>query len=97
MTGFFVMENEKKKIQPNYEELKKQSELTDLFIKYANGIKIDDKDVPKTEKGRATKAKELIEKVNKKIEKVSNEEMNVYNLKKKRLKQSIKEDDELKD
>lgn len=66
MTGFFVMENEKKKIQPNYEELKKQSELTDLFIKYANGIKIDDKDVPKTEKGRATKAKELIEKVNKK-------------------------------
>jgi hypothetical protein len=96
MTGFFVMENEKK-IQPNYEELKKQSELTDLFIKYANGIKIDDKDVPKTDKGRASKAKELIDRVNKKIEKVSNEEMNVYNLKKKRLKQSIKEDDELKD
>lgn len=90
------MENEKK-IQPNYEELKKQSELTDLFIKYANGIKIDDKDVPKTDKGRASKAKELIDRVNKKIEKVSNEEMNVYNLKKKRLKQSIKEDDELKD
>ena len=91
------MENEKKKIQPNYEELKKQSELTDLFIKYANGIKIDDKDVPKTDKGRASKAKELIDRVNKKIEKVSNEEMNVYNLKKKRLKQSIKDDDELKD
>lgn len=94
MTGFFVME-QKKKIQPNYEELKKQSELTDKLIKFADKIKIDDKDVPKTDKGRNTKVKELIERINKKIEKISEEEQDTYQLKKKRLKQKWnKENDE---
>jgi hypothetical protein len=55
--------------QINYEQLKKQSELTEKFIKLADNLKIDDKDVPKTEKGLITKAKELLEKVQKKIEK----------------------------
>ena len=95
MTGFFVMENEenkenKKRIQPNYEELKKQSELTDKFIKLANKLKIDDRDVPKTEKGRATKTKELIERLSKKLEKITEEETNVFQLKKKRSKQDWK-------
>lgn len=80
------MENEK--------DLKKQAELTDLFVKFADKIKIDDKDVPKTEKGMDTKAKELIEKLGKKIEKVSKEEMNVYNLKKKRLKNQINKEED---
>jgi ribosome-binding protein aMBF1 (putative translation factor) len=93
MTGFFVMENQKK-IQPNYEELKKQSELTDKFIKLANKLKIDDKDVPKTDKGRATKTKELIEKLNKKIEKITEEETDVFQLKKKRLKKDWKKHNE---
>jgi len=69
MTGFFIMENEEKKIQKNYEELKKKSDLTEKFIRFANQIEIDDKDIPRTEKGMETKAKELIEKLNKKIEK----------------------------
>jgi len=63
------MENEEKKIQKNYEELKKKSDLTEKFIRFANQIEIDDKDIPRTEKGMETKAKELIEKLNKKIEK----------------------------
>ena len=67
------METEKR-IQPNYDQLKKQSELTDKFIKLANRLKIDDKDVPKTEKGRATKTKELIEKLHKKLEKEEKKE-----------------------
>jgi hypothetical protein len=62
------MENEEKKIQSNFKELKKRSNLTEVFIKNANKIEIDDKDVPRTEKGMATKAKEIIEKLNKKIE-----------------------------
>lgn len=69
MTGFFIMENEEKKIQKNYEELKKKSDLTEKFIRFANQLEIDDKDIPRTEKGMETKAKELIEKLNKKIEK----------------------------
>ena len=70
MTGFFVMEaQENKRIQKNYDELKKQSERTERLIKLANQLKIDERDVPKTEKGRATKAKELIERLNKKLEK----------------------------
>ncbi len=55
--------------QDNYEQLKKQSELTEKFIRLADNLKIDDKDIPKTEKGLTTKAKELLEKVQKKIEK----------------------------
>ena len=50
-----------KKVQKNYEELKKKSELTESFIRLADQIQIDDKDVPKTEKGMNTKAKELLE------------------------------------
>lgn len=65
------MENEEKKIQSNFKELKKRSNLTEVFIKNANKIEIDDKDVPRTEKGMATKAKEIIEKLNKKIEKTN--------------------------
>lgn len=60
---------ENKRIQKNYDELKKQSERTERLIKLANQLKIDERDVPKTEKGRATKAKELIERLNKKLEK----------------------------
>ena len=62
------MENEKK-IQKDYDELKKKSDKTEKFIKLANQIQIEDKDVPKTEKGMASKVKELMEKLNKKIEK----------------------------
>ena len=47
MTGFFIMENEEKKIQKNYEELKKKSELTEKFIRFADKIEIDEKDIPK--------------------------------------------------
>ena len=32
-------------IQKNYEELKRKSELTEKFIKLANKLKIDDKDI----------------------------------------------------
>lgn len=60
---------ENKRIQKNYDELKKQSERTERLIKLADQLKIDERDVPKTEKGRATKAKELIERLNKKLEK----------------------------
>lgn len=62
------MENEKK-IQKNYEELKKKSDRTERLIKMIDQLNIDDKDVPKTEKGLQTKAKELMEKLNKKVEK----------------------------
>lgn len=68
MTGFFVMEQEKK-IQNNFEELKKQSELTEKFVKLVDQLKIDDKDIPKTEKGLNTKVKELMQKLEKKIDK----------------------------
>jgi len=57
------------KIQKNYEELKKKSELTEKFIKLADQLNIDDKDVPKTEKGMNTKVEELMEKIKKKLEK----------------------------
>lgn len=60
---------EVKKIQDNYEQLKKQSELTDMFIKIANDLKINDKKIPKTDKGFDKIAKDLIDKVNKKIAK----------------------------
>lgn len=77
MTGFFIyMENK---------DLKKQADLTDLFVKFADKIKIDDKDVPKTEKGMNTKAKELMEKLGRKIEKVSDEELKEYSKKKREL------------
>jgi uncharacterized protein (DUF3084 family) len=58
-----------KKLQENYDELKKISEMTEKFIKMADQLNIDDKDVPKTEKGLNTKVKELMERLNKKIEK----------------------------
>lgn len=62
------MENENK-IQKNYNELKKKSEITEKFIKLVNELDINDKDIPKTEKGMNSKVKELMEKLNKKIEK----------------------------
>ena len=87
ITGFFVMEKEEEKLQKNYKELKKKSVLTDKFIKLADKIEIDDKDVPKTEKGMNTKAKELIERLNKKLEKIPEEEIDAHFTKKKRLNQ----------
>lgn len=60
-------------IQKNYDELKKKSELTEKFIRLANKINLDDKEIPKTEKGMETKAKELIEKLSKKLEKEETE------------------------
>jgi hypothetical protein len=62
------------KIQKNFEELKKKSDLTEKFIKFVDKIQVDDKDVPKTEKGMATKAKELMERLEKKIEKENKKE-----------------------
>jgi len=56
-------------IQKNYEELKKKSEITEKFIRLADQLEIDDKDVPKTEKGMNTKVKELMDKLNRKLEK----------------------------
>ena len=82
------MENEDKK----QEELKKKAIITDLFIKFADKIKLDDKEVPKTEKGMATKAKELMEKLERKIEKIPEEEKEVFQLKKKRLKNDLDKD-----
>lgn len=78
------MENEDKQKQ-----LKKKAEITDEFIRLVDKLKIDDKDVPKTEKGMNSKAKELLERVERKLEKISEEELNVHSLKKKRLKQDI--------
>ena len=71
MTGFFIMA---KKLQENYDELKKISEMTEKFIKMADQLNIDDKDVPKTEKGLNTKVKELLERLNKKLEKEEKKE-----------------------
>lgn len=71
MTGFFIMA---KKVQENYDELKKISEMTEKFIKMADQLNIDDKDVPKTEKGLNTKVKELLERLNKKLEKEEKKE-----------------------
>lgn len=62
------MENEKK-IQDNYEELKKISDKTEKLIRFADKLKIDDKDVPKTEKGMTSKVKEIMEKLEKKVNK----------------------------
>lgn len=73
--GFLIMIKVKEEVvelidkQENYEQLKKQSELTEKFIRLTDNLKFDDKDIPKTEKGLTTKAKELLEKVQKKIEK----------------------------
>jgi hypothetical protein len=68
------MENDKK-IQKNYDELKKKSDKTEKFLRLANELNIDDKDVPRTEKGLQTKAKELMERLNKKLEKEEVEEV----------------------
>ena len=56
-------------LQKNYEELKKKSEITEKFIKLADKLILDDKDIPRTEKGMNTKVKELMDKLNKKLEK----------------------------
>lgn len=56
-------------IQKNYEELKKKSELTEKFIRLANKLQLDEKDIPKTEKGMESKVKELMERLEKKLEK----------------------------
>jgi len=67
MIGFF-MENEVK-IQKDYEILKKKADLTEKFVRLVDKIEIDDKEVPKTEKGLETKAKELMDRLAKKLEK----------------------------
>ena len=64
-----IKEVSEKKIQSDYDTLKKKSDITEKFIFLANNIKIDDKDVPKTEKGMNTKAKELMKNLYKKLEK----------------------------
>lgn len=77
MTGFFVMKKNvkkeeeilDKKIQDNYYELKKKSDRTERFITLANNLKLDDKDIPKTEKGMNSKAKEIIKALTKKLNK----------------------------
>jgi len=56
-------------IQKDYEELKKKSELTEKFIRLANKLELDEKDIPKTEKGMESKVKELMERLEKKLEK----------------------------
>jgi hypothetical protein len=86
-----MKKQEEEQEQKNYEELKKKSVLTDKFIKLVNMLEVNDKDVPKTEKGMNTKAKELIEKINKKLEKIPEEEIDVYFTKKKRLHQNDKD------
>jgi len=60
------------KIQENYDELKRKSDRTEKFIMFADKIKIDDKEVPKTEKGMSSKAKEIAKKLYKKIDKEKN-------------------------
>jgi hypothetical protein len=72
---------ERKPIQKDFDKLKKKAELTDYFVKFADKIEIDDKDIPKTERGMETKAKEILEKLNKKIEKVSEKEIKVKKVK----------------
>jgi len=57
------------KIQKDYEELKRKSDLTEKFIRLVDKLDIDDRDVPKTEKGLNTKVKELMDRINNKIEK----------------------------
>jgi len=80
MTGFFVMKKVKEnkidesaevvnRIQGNYDELKKKSDRTEKFIMFADKIKIDYSEVPKTEKGMNSKAKEIAKKLYKKIDK----------------------------
>ena len=56
-------------IQKDYDELKKKSELTEKFIRLANKLQLDEKDIPKTEKGMESKVKELMERLEKKLEK----------------------------
>ena len=60
-------------IQTNYEELKKKSELTEKFIKLANKLQLDEKDIPKTEKGMETKVKELMLRLENKLKKEETE------------------------
>ena len=68
------MANQENNIQKDYDELKRKSELTEKFIKLANKIKIEDKDIPKTEKGMETKVKELMERLENKLKKEESEE-----------------------
>ena len=64
------MENEEK----NNEELKKKAEDTKIFEILVDELKLDQKDIPKTEKGLNTKIKELKEKIEKKMSKLTEEE-----------------------
>ena len=69
--------------QENYEELKRKSELTEKFIKMVNKLNLDDREIPKTEKGMDSKAKELLDKLSKKMEKEDKEEIkNIKKIKK---------------
>jgi hypothetical protein len=75
-------------IQKNYSELKKKSALSDKFINFVDNIKFDEKDTPKTQKGMETKTKEILAKINKKLEKIPENELEFHYLKKRKLSQS---------
>jgi len=75
-------------IQKNYSELKKKSVLSDKFINLVDNIKFDEKDTPRTTKGMETKTKEILAKINKKLEKIPEEELEVHYMKKRRLSQN---------
>jgi hypothetical protein len=75
-------------IQKNYSELKKKSVLTDKFINLVDNIKFDEKDTPRTPKGMETKTKEILAKINKKLEKIPEEELEIHYINKRRLSQS---------
>ena len=60
------MEN---KLQKNYEELKKKSELTEKFIKLVDELKLDYKNVPLTKKGMEKAVKKLMKKIDNKLKK----------------------------
>ena len=75
-------------IQKNYNELKKKSVLSDKFINFVDNIKFDEKDTPRTTKGMETKTKEILAKINKKLEKIPEEEVEVHYMKKRGLSQN---------
>ena len=87
------------KIQKDYEELKRKSELTEKFIKLANKLEIDDKDIPKTEKGMETKVKELMERLEKKLDKKEHleDETHYWDGKRRRLRKEKKLESEEKE
>lgn len=76
----------------DYLELKKIADKSDKFIKIVNNLKIDDKDIPKTEKGMNSKAKELMDRINKKLSKITEDEFIQMNIEKSKLRKDIDTD-----